>query len=106
MKLNRDIIKSFEDWSDKNPNEGKSIPHGTSYETIKDQIAKASADTVLSIEGLPVGWEDLLTEAKPEFGHVGIVGDGKTTGLKICDARIRKLEVHNVGKAHSRLPMS
>ena len=97
MKVNRDIIKTFEDWCDKSPNEGDRIPEGTSHEEIKDQIARASAETVLSIEGLPVGWEDVLTEAKLEFGHVLIVGDGKTC-LKICDARIRNLEVHNVGK--------
>jgi hypothetical protein len=78
MKIDREIIKTFEDWSGKSPNDGQSLnegkrfPAGTSYDTLKDQIAKASVDTVVSIEGLPVGWEDVLTEAKPEFGLVRI----------------------------------
>ena len=52
---------------------------------------------MLGIPDLAVAHHDLLTEAKCEFGHIQIDGDG-ITALKVCDARILKLVVVNVGK--------
>jgi hypothetical protein len=88
--------KAFEEWC-KRPPTGRSVSGGVPRRDIADEIANTPSGEMLGIQDLPIAHHDLLTEAKCEFGHIKIDGDG-STDLKVCDVRILKLYVVNVGK--------
>ena len=99
MKINRRTAECFERWCEKFPSvETISAEDFSDDKALGDQITRGPKDpaTVLSIEGLPLRLQDLLSGKKQEFGLVEILGDGRSISLK--QAKIWRLTVRSVGE--------
>ncbi len=98
MKINRTTIETFEEWSAKAPPQ-ETIRAQSTDDALREQVRKGPADpkNVLSVEGLPIQLQDLLSEATQDFGHIKLVGEGNVP-LILRKATIWKLEVQNVGE--------
>jgi hypothetical protein len=100
MKVNREAIRTFEKWCKTEPG-GDSISRDAAIATaeneLKERIATATAETVLSFEKLPTQLQDLLSEAVLQFGHVRVVS-GNRPELMIRKAVIWNLDIQAVGK--------
>ena len=99
MKINRRTAECFERWCEKFPSvETISAEDFSDDKALGDQITRGPKDpaTVLSIVGLPLRLQDLLSGKKQEFGLVEILGDGRSISLK--QAKIWRLTVRSVGE--------
>ena len=99
MKINRQTIRDFEEeWCAKEPPQQVIRPQGNDDE-FRKQIRQGPTvpDTVLSIEGLTIQHQDLISDATKKFGIIRLGGDNKSE-IEIRNATIWMLEVYAVGK--------
>ena len=100
VKIDRTTIETFEKWADpKSPPPQEEMHAQGHVDHIRQQVKERPTTTgaVLSIEGLSIELQDVLSNANRSFGVVKIAGNS-TTELNLHNATIWRLETQAVPK--------